>query len=84
MATFFGYKGNEDKFPSAEDRGVMFKMVVIGGGKQVMPLRPMTVSELSARDARKSAAATGLKITITDGDGNFIRNEHSAQIQQGG
>jgi len=48
MTTYIGYTGNEDKFLSAEDRGIAID--IVGGVQQ---LRPMTVEELAARDARR-------------------------------
>ena len=50
MTTFFGYKGNEHLFPSAEDRGVVCELV-----DGVLKLRPMSVAEIAARDAKKAA-----------------------------
>lgn len=42
----------------------------------VLQYRPMTADELAARDASKTLG--GIKITITDGNGDFIRNDHGA------
>lgn len=69
-----GYKGYEHLFLSLEDRGIAYYYVA-----GVLQLRPMTEAELAARNARKDADDTGLKITITDGNGDFIRNDHDAQ-----
>lgn len=52
-----------------EERGVAVYYVKLNG-IDVPQFRPMTPAELALRK---------LKITVTDGDGNFIRNDHGAE-----